>query len=57
MFMDFVCFLFTHTFPEDVKNEIFDDFFFTFHFKGFQVKAVELWANCIFKPVCMLNFC
>ena len=36
----YVCFLFTPTFPEDVKDEILD-FFFTFHFKGLKIKAVE----------------
>lgn len=41
-------FLYTHTFPEDVKDEIFD--FFYLHFKGLKIKAVELWASCFFKP-------
>lgn len=25
-------------------------FFFTFHFKGLKIKAVESWTNCFFKP-------
>jgi hypothetical protein len=39
----YVCFLFTYTFPKDVKNEIFD--FFTLFFKGSRIKAVELWTH------------
>lgn len=46
----YVCFLFIHTFPEDVKDEILYFFFFTFHFKGLKIKAVESWTNCFFKP-------
>lgn len=49
MFSGFMCVSYLHTFPENVKNEILDYFFFTFYFKDLGIKEVELWTDCFLK--------